>query len=90
MNTLTPKIVQSLLRQHLPEILAQLGYGELRLGIPVGDPDPCLLVSVPPQRIPALPPSVTVHTIDGPIDIPLKVSGDYEPSKLLEAAALRR
>lgn len=83
MITLSKNVVQDLLRTHLHEILEQLGYKDIRLGIPVGDPEPCIRVSVLPQRVSAMPRKVTVSTDSGPVDIPLKVSGDYEPSRPL-------
>jgi hypothetical protein len=85
-SKLTPGVVQHLLRTHLPEILAQLGYEEIEIGIPVGDPDPHIRVSVTPDRVRAMPRFVTVRTEDGPIDIPIKVVGDYEAYELQSRA----
>ena len=85
-RVLTPQDVHDLLQTHLAEILEQLGdWQEMEVGVPVGDPEPHLLVRVRPEQVSSMPPVITVHTALGAVEIPLKISGDYAAYRVLSS-----
>jgi len=81
-RVLTPGMIQRLLRTNAQEILRQLGSEETRIGVSMRDSEAYLHVSVRPERVSAMPKSVRVSSEEGPVDIPLNVTGDYEPLEL--------
>lgn len=81
-SRLTPQRIRQLLKTNVHEILRQIGYEEVRLGVSVNDSEACIQVSVKPEKVDAMPKHVSVTTERGSIDIPLKVTGDYEPFEL--------
>lgn len=82
--TLTPAVVQQLLKTYYRQILDQLGYEyeNITLSIPEGDPDPYIRVSVLSSQVNSIPNSITIQTDQRSVTIPLKVFGDYKPFKL--------
>ena len=83
-RVLTPQEVHDLLQTHLAEILEQLGdWQEREVGVPVGDPEPHLLVRVRPERVSSMTSVVIVHTALGAVEIPLKISGGYALYRIL-------
>jgi hypothetical protein len=79
---LTPELVHALMQTHREEILTQLGeWWNMEVSFPLDDPQPRIRVRIRPGQ--SVPTSVHVETEAGSATIPLEISEDYTPYKLL-------
>lgn len=82
-RNLTPRDVQKIFEQHALDVWQQIPIDNFCMGIPVGDPDLCIVVQVPAGMKDRVPESVTLVTKDyGTIEIRLKAVEDYIPMEL--------
>ena len=77
-----PSKIKEILNSHAIEIMKQVGFENVRLGVSVHKSGGCIRVSVKPDRVKDLPKKITVTTDKGNIEIPIDVHGDYEELKL--------
>lgn len=83
MAKLTKQQILDLYRERIWEIMEKINEEECDLGISLTDPDACIYVSTTAEKVTNIPSSVTLDDENGqPIEIPLKITSDYSPSKL--------
>ncbi len=80
---LTPRDVQKIMEQYALDVWQQIEIDNFCIGVPVGDPDPCIVVQVPVGMKDKVPPSVTIETKEyGIVEITLKAVEEFIPMEL--------
>ena len=80
MRGLTPYDVQKIMERYALDVWQQIPVDNFCIGVPVGDPDPCIQVYIPRGCKDKVPKSVILDTEEfGKVEIVLKVTEDYIP-----------
>ncbi|TSC62807.1 MAG: hypothetical protein G01um101448_375 [Parcubacteria group bacterium Gr01-1014_48] len=77
---LTSRDVQKIMEQYALEVWQQIPIDNFCIGVPVGDPDPCIIIQVPVGLKDRVPSSVVLDTKEYErVEIDLKVTEDFIP-----------
>lgn len=80
MGKLTPADVMKIMEQYSLDVWQQIPIDNFCLGVPVGDPDPCISVQVPNGTKHLVPKSVVLDTKEyGQVEIELKAVEGFVP-----------
>jgi len=80
MRKLTPFDVQKIMERHALDVWQQIPIDNFCLGVPVGDPDPCISVQVPYGTKHLVPKTVVLDTKEyGRVEIELKAVESFIP-----------
>lgn len=82
MKKLTPPDVVKIMKWHALDVWQQIPVDNFCIGVPVGDPDPCISVEVPDGMKHLVPKSVVLDTKEyGSVEIELKAVEGFIPMK---------